>query len=168
MKFDSRRAWNYFLRAFRLKCPECGTRPVFLPLLKIRSLRDYFTPLDGCPRCGYAYERETGYFLLSIWAINYGVGSLLGIAFYFYLEFTSRPPLPQLLASVVLPVIAFNFLFARHSKTLFLALDHYFDPHIKSGPSDQDGGSGKQNPPPAPAPTAPESTPVPPKPAALV
>jgi hypothetical protein len=49
-----------------------------MPLLKIRSLRDYFAPLDGCPRCGYAYERETGYFLLAIWAINYGVESRLG------------------------------------------------------------------------------------------
>jgi len=168
MKSAAHRARVYFTRACRLKCPECGTRPVFLPLLKTRTLRDYFTPLDGCPRCGYAYERETGYFLLSIWAINYGVGSLLGIAFYFYLEYNYRPPLPTLIASVILPVIAFNFLFARHSKTLFLALDHFFDPHLKPGSSDPDGGSGKQNPPPAPAPPAPSTTPAPPEPAVLV
>jgi hypothetical protein len=168
MKSKSRRAWSFFLRACRLQCVECGTRPVFLPILKTRSLRDYFTPLDGCPRCGYAYERETGYFLLAIWAINYGVGSLLGIALYFYLEFTSHPPLPQLLASVVLPVIAFNILFARHSKALFLALDHYFDPHLKPGSDDRGGGSGKQNPPANPAPTAPDTSPVPREPAALV
>ncbi|MFM8365555.1 MAG: DUF983 domain-containing protein [Verrucomicrobiota bacterium] len=167
MKFNARRAREYFFRACRLKCPECGTKPVFLPLLKVRSLRDYFAPLDGCPRCGYAYERETGYFLLSIWAINYGVGSLLGIALYFYLEFTRHLPLPTLLASVVLPVIAFNFLFARHSKTLFLALDHYFDPHIKDD-SSGDGGSGKQNPPATPTPPAPQTSPTPPEPAALV
>jgi uncharacterized protein (DUF983 family) len=167
MKFNAHRAREYFARACRLRCVECGTKPVFLPLLKVRSLHDYFTPLDGCPRCGYAYERETGYFLLSIWAINYGVGSLIGIAIYMYLEFTSRPPLPELLASVVLPVIAFNLLFARHSKSLFLALDHYFDPHLR-GESPGDGGSGKQNPPASPAPTAPQNSPVPREPAALV
>ena len=79
MKFKLQRAWTYFYRSCRLRCVECGTRPIFTPLLKIRSLRDYFTPLDGCPRCGYAYERETGYFLLAIWMINYGFGSLAGI-----------------------------------------------------------------------------------------
>lgn len=167
MKSDTRRARDYFTRACRLRCVECGTKPVFLPLLKVRTLRDYFTPLDGCPRCGYAYERETGYFLLSIWAINYGVGSLLGIAIYIYLEITSRPPLPELLATVVLPVVAFNFLFARHSKTLFLALDHYFDPHLRGNPPG-DGGTGKQNPPATPAPTPPQNSPVPREPAALV
>jgi uncharacterized protein (DUF983 family) len=162
-----RRARDYFFRACRLQCVECGTRPMFSPLLKIRSLSDYFAPLDGCPRCGYAYERETGYFLLAIWAINYGVGSLAGIALYFYLEFNYRLPLPTLMASVILPVIAFNFLFARHSKAFFLALDHYFDPHKKND-SSGDGGSGKKNPPPAPAPTAPQTSPVPKEPAALV
>jgi uncharacterized protein (DUF983 family) len=146
---------------------ECGTKPIFAPLLKIRSLRDYFTPLDGCPRCGYAYERETGYFLLAIWAINYGFGSLLGISLYFYLEWNYLLPLPTLLAAVVLPVIAFNILFARHAKAYFLALDHYFDPHKKTD-SNGDGGSGKENPPPAPAPTAPQTAPVPSEPAALV
>lgn len=167
MNLKVRRALDYFFRACRLKCVECGTRPIFAPLLEIRSLRDYFTPLDGCPRCGYAYERETGYFLLSIWAINYGIGSIAGIGLYFYLEFNHQLPLPTLLACVVLPVIAFNFVFARHSKAFFLALDHYFDPHIKED-SDGDGGSGKENPPPAPAPTAPQTSPVPKEPASMV
>jgi len=76
------------------------------------SLRDYFAPLDGCSRCGYAYERETGYFLLAIWAINYGVGSLIGISLYFYLEWNYHLDLPVLIASVVLPVVGFNFFFA--------------------------------------------------------
>jgi uncharacterized protein (DUF983 family) len=152
------RALRYFLRACRLKCPECGDRPVFEPLVRVRSLRDYFTPLDGCPRCGYAYERETGYFLLSIWAINYGVGSLLGIAIYIWLEISVRPPLPMLLAWTISPVVMFNILFARHSKAFFLALDHYFDPH--RGDDSGDGGSGKRKPPPTVGPKAPDSKPV--------
>lgn len=166
MNKDFHRAMLYTARALMLRCPECGTRPVFLPLLKIRRLRDYFTPLDGCPRCGYAYERETGYFLLSIWAINYGVGSLLGIAIYCYLEFFHHLPLPQLLAGVITPVVLFNFLFARHSKALFLALDHYFDPHTKDDSGNGGGGSGK--PPAPPVPKAPVDAPRPIEPAALV
>lgn len=164
MKHDLRRAGLYTIRACLLKCPECGTKPVFLPILRIRCLRDYFTPLDGCPRCGYAYERETGYFLLAIWAINYGFGSLLGIAIYCYLEFNYHLSLPALLGSVITPVVLFNFLFARHSKAFFLALDHYFDPHRKDG-SDGSGGTGKPNPPANPVPAAPVDAPTPVEPA---
>ena len=164
MKHDFRRALIYFSRACLLKCPECGTKPVFLPLLRIRSLSDYFTPLDGCPRCGYAYERETGYFLLAIWAINYGFGSLLGIAIYCILEFNYHLPLPLLLFGVITPVVLFNFFFARHSKAFFLAMDHYFDPHTKDG-SGGGGGSGKSNPPPAPVPAPPVDAPTPVEPA---
>ena len=164
MNHDFRRAFLYFRRACLLKCPECGTKPVFVPLLRIRSLRDYFTPLDGCPRCGYAYERETGYFLLAIWAINYGFGSLLGIAIYCFLEFNYHLSLPVLLGSVITPVVLFNFFFARHSKALFLTLDHYFDPHTKDG-SGGGGGSGKTNPPTSPVPAAPVDAPTPVEPA---
>lgn len=164
MNNDFRRALLYFGRACLLKCPECGTKPVFVPILRIRCLRDYFTPLDGCPRCGYAYERETGYFLLAIWAINYGFGSLLGIAIYCFLEFNYHLSLPVLLASVITPVVLFNFFFARHSKAFFLALDHYFDPHTKDG-SGGDGGGGKKNPPASPVPAPPVDAPTPVEPA---
>jgi len=136
------KAWVFFTRALRLRCPECGRSPIFVPLRHLRRLRDWFTPLDGCPRCGYAYERETGYFLLSIWAINYGVGSLLGLAIYVILESFFTLPLPELLFWVIAPVVLFNLFFARHAKALFLALDHFFDPHRKGG--DGDGGSKTQ------------------------
>src|ERR1700719_1593615 len=63
--------------AARLKCPTCGRRPIFIPWHQVRGLRDWFMPLDGCPDCGYPFEREPGYFLLSIFAINYGAGALM-------------------------------------------------------------------------------------------
>ena len=143
-----RRALDYFLRACRLKCVECGTRPIFTPLLKIRSLRDYFAPLDGCPRCGYAYERETGYFLLAIWAINYGVAALLGLILYLVFEWFYEWPVWNLIAAVVVPVVVFNILFARHSKSIFIAWDHLFDPHEREG--GDDGGNVPRDPAPTP------------------
>ena len=143
------KALRYLLRALRLRCPTCGISPIFVPWHRLNSLRDWFTPLDGCPRCGYAYERETGYFLLSIWAVNYGVGSLMGISIYLILETFCHLPLKSLLFWVIAPVVVFNILFARHSKSLFLALDHYFDPHEK------DGGDGGEKVPGQPQPRAP-------------
>lgn len=146
------KAWLYFYRALRLRCPLCGLSPLFIPLHKTRSLRDWFTPLDGCPHCGYPYEREPGYFLMSIWAINYGVGSLVGIIIYLILEWLYEIPIWYLLSLVFVPVILFNFFFARHAKALFLALDLFCDPHKKEKGND-DGGSILSQP---PRPTKPE------------
>jgi len=161
MNHDIRRAFQYFFRACLLKCPECGTKPIFMSIFRVRRLRDYFTPLDGCPRCGYAYERELGYFLLSIWAINYGGGSILGIMIYCYLEYFYHLSLPLLLVCVISPVVLFNFFFARHSKAFFIALDHYFDPHVKNGEGGGNGGSNTKEPPAPATPVAPQRAPTP-------
>lgn len=129
----------------------CGKSRIFLPVLKLRRFSDWYTPLDGCPRCGYAYEREPGYFLMSIWAINYGCGSLLGIILYVIFEWNYDWPIPVLLMAVMGPVVFFNFFFVRHSKSYFLALDHFWDPHRREGGDD----GGNLRPPDAPAPVGP-------------
>lgn len=133
------KAVRYLGRAMILRCPVCGKSRIFAPVGRTRSLHDWFTPLDGCPRCGYPYEREPGYFLASTWLINYGAGSVLGILIYLVLEFTVHPPIGTLLPAVLLPILCFNILFARHSKALFIALDHLTDPHEKD--SGDDGGN---------------------------
>jgi len=141
-----RRAFQYFLRATVLRCPVCGVSPIFVPVRKIRRLSDWFLPLDGCPRCGYAYDREPGYFLLSIWAINYGVGSAIGLTIYLTLEILYDLPLTTLLTWVLAPIFAFNLLFVRHSKAYFIAFDHWWDPHSKDG--GDGGGNIRVTPPP--------------------
>ena len=156
MKSHLRRAGTYFFRALRLHCPECGTKPLFIPVIKVRSLRDWFTPLDGCPRCGYAYERETGYFLLAIWAVNYGAGSALGLAIYLVCELYFHLDLQTMLFWVITPVVFFNILFARHAKSLFLAMDHFFDPHR---PDSGDGGGNRPVSPPPKVPAPPATRP---------
>jgi len=130
---------RYLGRAMMLRCPVCGISRIFLPVLQTRSLRDWFTPLDGCPRCGYPYEREPGYFLASVWLINYGVGSLLGVSIYLFLEAFYHLDLLVLFATVLTPIALFNFFFARHSKAIFIAVDHLCDPHEKDG--GDDGGN---------------------------
>lgn len=147
------KARDYFWRAMLLQCPVCGTKPIFPPLARTRRLSDWLTPLDGCPRCGYAYDREPGYFLLSVWAINYGVAALLGLFLYLVFEWFYEWPVWNLIAAVVVPVVVFNILFARHSKSIFIAWDHLFDPHEREG--GDDGGNMPQGN--APAPTRPPS-----------
>jgi uncharacterized protein (DUF983 family) len=113
----------------RLKCPTCGQSPIFVPWHKVRNTSDWFMPLDGCPRCGYPFDREPGYFLLSIFAINYGIASIIGLGIYLALEFWLQLPIWETLVLTILPIPFFNIWFARHSKALFIAVDLFFDPH---------------------------------------
>lgn len=141
---ESGKAIRYLGRAMLLRCPVCGVSPIFTPLHLVRSLREWFTPLDGCPRCGYPYDREPGYFLASVWIINYGLGSLLGIFIYVVLEVAVHPPFRTMLAAVLVPVFLFNLLFARHSKSIFIAIDHLYDPHERD-PGDGGGNVPRQD-----------------------
>jgi len=125
--------WQFLRRGFALRCPECGQSPIFLPARRTRSVDDWLRPLDGCPRCGYAYEREQGYFLLAVWVVNYGVVGTLGLAAGLFIMDRYHPPLlsPIWLAFLlIIPLL--NLLVARHAKAIFLAIDHYCDPHVKA------------------------------------
>ena len=118
-------------RALRLRCPECGVSPVFVPVVRTRSWHDWVKPLDGCPRCGYAYEREEGYFLLAVWGVHYFVVAGLGLALGLVVDVLYHPPLTWLVVGVSAPTVAFALLFVRHAKSIYLAIDHFFDPHVR-------------------------------------
>lgn len=142
-----RKAFAYLGRAALLRCPVCGTKPIFLPWRRVRRLDDWFAPLDGCPRCGYAYEREPGYFLLAIFGFNLGFAVFVGIAVFTILAAThdiANMPTWELLAKTVLPIPFLNLLIARHCKALFIALDHFVDPHVREADdgSDDDDDDG--------------------------
>jgi uncharacterized protein (DUF983 family) len=131
-KYSFRRFIWMMLHACHLRCPTCGKRELFLPWYRVRNLRDWFMPLDGCPICGYPYEREPGYFLMSIFAINYGGSAILGLIIYLILDFWVRAPISLTLVATVIPVLFFSVLFARHAKAIFLAFDLFCDPHNRS------------------------------------
>ena len=137
--FSAENAARYFRRAAALRCPVCGEHPIFTPARSVRSLRDWFTPLEGCPRCRYRYERESGYFLLATWAFNYlFVGGLALLAWGILSTFTSLSLVPMLLV-LLLPMPVVSVLFARHAKAFWLAFDHFFDPHRRRTPRARPG-----------------------------
>jgi hypothetical protein len=67
------------------------------------------------------------------------VGTVLGIIIYVILDLTMHLTIRELLAAVLTPILFFNLFFVRHSKSLFIAIDHLTDPHEKD-PGD-DGGN---------------------------
>jgi hypothetical protein len=71
-----------------------------------------------------------GIFLLAVWGLNYGVVAGLGIILGLYLQSRYNPGLWSPIWLWLLPVPVLSFLLARHAKSLFVAMDHYFDPHV--------------------------------------
>ena len=80
-----------------------------------------------CPYCHFRFEREEGYFTSSM-AINLVVSELLVTAFALPLAANPAIPiLPVLLIGAPLALLL-PFLFFRHSRSLWLATDHYMHP----------------------------------------
>jgi uncharacterized protein (DUF983 family) len=132
--FTAGNALRYLRRALALRCPVCGESRLFAPARSVRSLHAWLTPLEGCPLCRYRYERESGYFLLATWAFNYlFVGGLALLAWLLISSFT-RLSLTATLLVLLVPMPLASVLFARHAKALWLALDHFVDPHRRRSP----------------------------------
>jgi uncharacterized protein (DUF983 family) len=109
-----------------------------MPFNRVESLTDWFTILPGCPRCGYAYEREPGYFLSALWVIHFlgvavfGVGLLLLLDYFFPDASTA-----QLIFFTLLPAWALGILCIRHVKAFFLAFDLLVDEETRTGEAKQ-------------------------------
>ena len=132
--FTAGNAAAYFRRAMRLRCPVCGEHPIFPEWRRTRSIRQWLTPLEGCPRCRYRYDREPGYFLLAIWAFDYAaVGGAALVAWFLLSTFADLPLVPMLLL-LLLPMPVASVLLVRHAKALWIAFDHFVDPARKRSP----------------------------------
>lgn len=136
----------YLARATRWRCPVCGQRPIFPAVRSIRRLQDWAMPLDGCPRCGYGYEREPGYFRLVVWAFNTGFASLGGVGVFFLVAATTPLTWAGAVAAFLGPFALLNVLLVRHAKAYFIAIDHLLDPHEREGGDDR--GNQRLVPPP--------------------
>jgi hypothetical protein len=92
------------------------------------------------PRLGDAARRlpavrlrlraRAGYFLIAIWGIHYFTVTGLGLAAGLLIDMlVPDAPVAAGLVTAV-PTVLFGFFFARYAKALYLAIDHYFDPHV--------------------------------------
>jgi uncharacterized protein (DUF983 family) len=109
---------EYLLRAMRLRCPRCGKGKLFV---------NWFSMHETCSECKLRYERAPGYFLGSAY-INYGVVAVLLTAVYFILHAGFRFTNQQLAAPLVAFLTAFALYFFRYARSLWIALDCFFDP----------------------------------------
>ena len=88
--------------------------------------------VDRCPRCGYLYDREEGFFL-GAFVINFGM-TQLALAIYLVIAFMvtlpDPPVVPMILlagvVAVVVPIVFYPF-----SKTVWTAIDLIMHPELR-------------------------------------
>lgn len=130
------KSWRYVWHALNLRCPLCGISPIFPPYYQFRTALDWFSTLPGCDHCGYDYQREPGYFLTAAWLLNWQVVIVFGLAAFIFLDELFRLSFLQLLCFNALFTLVIILLTVRHTKALFMALDHLVDP--VGGPPDSE------------------------------
>jgi len=104
-------------RAIRVRCPYCGSGRLFAGLLRMNA---------ACNKCGTCFERDEGYFLGSTY-INYGITAGLTTVSYVVLHFGVGWSNRVLMPGLMLFCVFFPLFFFRYARSLWLALDCFFD-----------------------------------------
>ncbi len=117
---DVRRFLTRFTRALLLRCPVCGQGHV---------LASWFRLVPRCPYCGFALEREEGYFsgAMAVDLVATEVIITLGLLIAGILTWPSTPWdalwKASIAAALILPLALYPF-----SRTLWVAFDLIFRP----------------------------------------
>jgi uncharacterized protein (DUF983 family) len=113
------------LRAFSLRCPECGGRGLFRRWLLLRP---------RCPRCGLKTDRGNRDHFVGAYLVNLILAELLFAAGFGLWMLSVWPEVPWdrielvlVAAMVVAPLLLYPF-----TRTVWLAADLIFDP-VRTG-----------------------------------
>jgi uncharacterized protein (DUF983 family) len=91
-----------------------------------------------CPNCGYAFEREDGYYMGAIYINMFVTFGIITMGYYALQWYFNVPLLVQIIIWCLF-AIAFPIFFFRYSRGIWLNLDHYF---TKKTHSLEDAGKG--------------------------
>lgn len=117
-------------RAIRLQCPYCGSGGIIDLPFGIKTC---------CPRCGYRFAPEDGYFLGG-YALNLVGSEVLGLGVVLFFLLRSNYSLYQQEAIAIGAAILLPILFFPWSRTFWMALDLTFqgDQHLEQEPRSQE------------------------------
>jgi uncharacterized protein (DUF983 family) len=110
-------------RGIFLRCPVCGKGKLF---------RSAFGMHKQCPVCHFTYEREEGYFTSAI-AIDLVVSELIVTAIALPLAANPTIPIIQALLWCIPLAILLPVIFYRHSRSLWMSMDHFLHPALGGG-----------------------------------
>ncbi|HEY7268194.1 MAG TPA: DUF983 domain-containing protein [Dehalococcoidia bacterium] len=104
-------------------CPRCGRGRIFEPLLSPRLLEMH----SACPECGLEFEREPGYFTMSMY-LSYFIGIFTVLPVALFLALIVHASLAVTLV-VALAQTLLTALFAfRYSRILWIHVDQALEP----------------------------------------
>jgi uncharacterized protein (DUF983 family) len=105
-------------RALRLRCPWCGVGELFAGWMRMH---------ERCRGCGFKFERESGYFLGSIY-VNYGASVVLALVLHLLMQNVWHVAIGLQVVLLAGIVALFGLYFFRWARALWLALDLSLDP----------------------------------------
>jgi uncharacterized protein (DUF983 family) len=92
-------------------------------------------PLRGyedCPHCGIHFEREDGYFMMSVF-VGYVMSVVFVVPVLAILYFTIRPSIwGYLIGAAVALLVAFPIIF-HYARVIWLFIDQLLDPRREEG-----------------------------------
>ncbi|HEY2301497.1 MAG TPA: DUF983 domain-containing protein [Acidimicrobiales bacterium] len=103
-------------RGFTRRCARCGSGHLF---------HAWFTMVVRCPRCGYLFDREEGFFL-GAYLINFiATEGLLGVVLIVLiaLEASGGANIGAIIAAAVAETVLVPLVFYPFSKTVWTAID---------------------------------------------
>jgi len=112
------RLFRILRAALSLRCPRCGVGKLYAKPFRM---------FEHCPHCQLKFEREQGYFVGAIY-INYAATVAIAVPGFFLLDAVTTMTIQQQLAVWVPFAVVFPLLFFHHARSLWLALDHFFNP----------------------------------------
>jgi uncharacterized protein (DUF983 family)/DNA-directed RNA polymerase subunit RPC12/RpoP len=111
------RRWTVLARALRLRCPACGQGAMHCAWNRMEP---------RCVACGLDFRVEPGFYLGSIY-VNYGVTALLLTAAGVPIVLYEAVPWGVLTPVAVAFCVLFPLWFLRYARSLWFALDYYYD-----------------------------------------
>jgi uncharacterized protein (DUF983 family) len=112
------RALQMLGHGLRLRCPRCGAGRLYEKPFKMHT---------NCSFCALKFEREQGYFIGAMY-INYAATVAIAVPGFFLLDAFTPITINQQLALWVPFAVIFPLLFFHHARSLWLVLDHFFNP----------------------------------------
>jgi len=112
------RIFTMLAHGLRLRCPRCGQGQLYAKPFKMN---------EHCANCTLKFEREQGYFVGAIY-INYAATVGIAVPGFFLLDTFTNITINQQLALWVPFTVIFPLLFFHHSRSLWLVMDHFFNP----------------------------------------
>lgn len=115
---NSSRAKKILFRGLMLRCPDCGRDGIYQGPLQVKH---------HCTSCGLVFQREQGYFTGGLYINILVTEFLVLLAFLIFMVVGVENPDNMFIFLIGICVVV-PLLFFRHSRSLWLAFDHFIHP----------------------------------------